>query len=63
MIIQTLFKECEELGASDIHIKEGEAIMLRIEWTLVPSKSGIRPDKILKKKLPIVVMHICIQGK
>lgn len=47
MIIQTLFNECEELGASDIHIKEGEAIMLRIEWTLVPSKSGIRPDKIL----------------
>ncbi len=31
MIIQKIFQECEERGASDIHIKEGEPIMFRIE--------------------------------
>lgn len=47
MIIQNLFQECEERGASDIHIKEGEPIMFRIEWKLLPSVTGIHPDKIL----------------
>lgn len=47
MIIQKIFQECEERGASDIHIKEGEPIMFRIEWKLVPSVTGVNPDKIL----------------
>ena len=47
MIIQNLFQECEERGASDIHIKEGEPIMFRIEGILVPSVTEIIPDKIL----------------
>ncbi len=47
MDIKSLFKECEELGASDIHIWEGIPIMFRVEWELVPSSSGILPGKIL----------------
>ena len=47
MDIQSLFKECGELGASDIHIWEGIPIMFRVEWKLIPSASGVLPGKIL----------------
>jgi twitching motility protein PilT len=47
MDIQSLFKECAELGASDIHIWEAMPIMFRVEWKLVPSASGVFPGKIL----------------
>jgi twitching motility protein PilT len=46
MLIENLLTECVQKGASDIHIKEWEPIMLRIEGNLVPSDIGIQPDKI-----------------
>lgn len=57
MIIQKLFQECEERGASDIHIKEGEPIMFRIEWKLVPSVTGVHPDKILMFDLLYTLLY------
>lgn len=47
MHIDTLFEEAQRRGASDIHIKEGEQIMLRIEGDLVLSESNIHPNRIL----------------
>lgn len=45
-LIETLLAECVEKGASDIHIKEWEPLILRIEWQLGPSNNPIRPTRI-----------------
>lgn len=47
MHIDTLFEEAHRRWASDIHIKEWEQMMLRIEGGLVPSESAIHPNRIL----------------
>lgn len=46
MILENLFNECVAKGASDIHIKEGELFILRVEGELLKSTLDVRPDKI-----------------
>jgi twitching motility protein PilT len=47
MVFESLLAECITKNASDIHIKEGEPIMLRIEGVLVRSDIDVLPDKIV----------------
>lgn len=46
MILQSLFDEAMAKGASDIHIKEGEQIVIRVHGDLIPSDTKVVPDKI-----------------
>lgn len=46
MLIEDLLNECSQKGASDIHIKEWDPIIMRIQWSLLPSDTKIIPDKI-----------------
>ncbi len=46
MILQSLFDEAVAKGASDIHIKEGEQIVIRVHGDLIPSDTKVLPDKI-----------------
>ncbi len=47
MLLDAIFTECVTRNASDIHIKEWETIMLRIEGKLVKSDDGTLPNKIV----------------
>lgn len=46
MLIEDLLNECNQKSASDIHIKEWEHIIFRIEGGLIPSENQTKPDKI-----------------
>ena len=46
MLIEDLLAECAQKWASDVHIKEWDPIILRIEWVLTPSEIQVKPDKI-----------------
>jgi len=46
MYIEQLLTECVDKGASDIHIKEWERMVLRVQWKLTPSDIESHPDRI-----------------
>ena len=46
MLIDSLLTECVNKSASDVHIKEWEQIMLRIEWCLISSDIHSHPNRL-----------------
>jgi Tfp pilus assembly pilus retraction ATPase PilT len=57
MIFESLLSECIAKNASDIHIKEGEPIMLRIEGDLVRSEVDTLPDRIAMFDFLYLFLH------
>lgn len=47
MFLYNLFDEAASRSASDIHIKEWERPIIRVEWTLIDSTVDVHPDKIM----------------